>query len=162
MISLGGKLKGANIEVHDVQFFASNTVENTVDILKKIWYGEQNSLHMDSYKHIQIADGHTVSLSKNKPDQDKKLFFVYLGKYETDNTQELHYIDLIVAETEKEAKSRALRPDRVPAGTHVDTVIDIEKYLHSVDDKQYFIVLHESSEEYDVVPDWKGFKKLNV
>jgi len=161
MISLGGKVKGANIEVHDVQFLASDTVENTVNVLKKLWYGEQNSLHMDSYKNIRITDGHSVSLSKNKPDQDKRLFFVYLGKYETENTQELHYIDLIVADNEKEAKSRALRPDRVPAGTHVDMVIDVEKHLHSTDDEPYYIILDESSEEYDVVPDWKGFKKLN-
>lgn len=168
LISLGGKVEGANIEVHDVQFIAANDIDNSIETLKKIWYGEPQSLHMDSYKHISSVNGYSVKLSKAKPDQSLKLYFVYLGKYDEDNTQELHYVDLVVAQNEKEAKTKALRPDREPFGTHVDAVVDVEANLHASDGETYYLTLDVFEERQeasfnqvsDVKPDWKGFKKL--
>lgn len=168
MISLGGKVEPANIEVHDVQFIAANDIDNSIETLKKIWYGEPQSLHMDSHKHISSTNGYSVKLSKSKSDQNLKLYFIYLGKYDESNTQELHYVDLVVARNEKDAKTKALRPDRQPSGTHVDAVVDVEAKLHAADGETYYLILdaleagHEASLNLvsDVKPDWKGFKKL--
>lgn len=35
MISLGGKVRGANIEVHDVQFAVEDHIDNIIDLVKE-------------------------------------------------------------------------------------------------------------------------------
>ena len=65
MITIGGKAKGANIEVHDVQFIIANNIKETYKILKENLYGIDLKLHLDAYKHIDGADGFTVEIDEN-------------------------------------------------------------------------------------------------
>jgi hypothetical protein len=162
MISLGGKVKGCNIEVHDVQFVIANHIEETVGLLKSCWYGLDEKLHMDSYKVIDGADGFAVRLTKEKPDCSKKLFFVQFGGYKKDSTQELHDIGLLIGESEQQVKERASIEKKVAdIENHVDSIICVEKVVLSTEGEKFFIELSESHEDYDLHPDWFGYRRLD-
>jgi len=163
MISLGGKVKGCNIEVHDVQFVVANHVDETIDIIKNNWYGLPFKLHMDSYKMISGADGYEIRISQKQSDNKQKLFFVQFGGYKKDLTQELHDVGLYVGESEQEVKTRALTEAKVAdIENHVDSIICVETCMLSTDGMQYFIELVESHDKYDIEPDWFGYRRLDV
>ena len=61
MIGLGGSIKGANVEVHAMQFVIADKLENCYDDLRKRWYGE--SLHIDSYTELEFIDGYQIDLT---------------------------------------------------------------------------------------------------
>jgi hypothetical protein len=162
MISLGGKVKGCNLEVHDVQFVAANHVDESVELLKNNWYGLADKLHMDSYKVINGADGYAVRLTQEKPESNKHLFFVHLGGYKKDSTQELHDVGLFIGETLQEVKERALKEMRVAdIENHVDSIVCVETCMLSSDGEPYFVELSESHEVYDRAPDWFGYRRLD-
>ncbi len=162
MISLGGKVNGCNLEVHDVQFVAAKHIDDTLKVLRSGWYGREEKLHMDSYKQISGADGYTLRLTKEKPDSRKQLFFVHLGGYQKDSSQELHEVGLLVGDTLQEVKERAPKEIQADAiQNHVDNIISVEACLHSTDGEQYYIELSESPEEFDFAPDWFGYRRLD-
>lgn len=163
MISLGGKVKGCNLEVHDVQFVAAEHIDETVEVLKSSWYGQAEKLHMDSYKQITGADGYRVSLTKEKPENGKQLYFVHLGGYRRDSSQELHEIGLFVGETLQEVKNKA--PEKVQAAeieNHVDNIVNVETCLISTDGEKYYIELTDSQEVFNHAPDWFGYRRLDI
>ncbi len=163
MISLGGKVKGGNLEVHDVQFVAAEHIDETVDILKRGWYGMAEKLHMDSYKQIRGADGYSIRLTKEKPENGKQLYFVHLGGYRKESSQELHEVGLFAGESLQEVKSRA--PEEVQAAeieNHVDHIINVETCLISTDGEKYYIELTETKEVFDHAPDWFGYRRLDI
>lgn len=162
MISLGGKVKGCNIEVHDVQFVVANHIDDTIELLKSNWYGREDKLHMDSYKVLVGADGFSIRLTKEKPNRSKQLFFVHLGGYKKSLTQEIHNITILVGESEQEVKERALKVTEVAdIQNHVDSIIRVESYMLSTDGERYFIDLSESYEDFDQAPDWFGYRRLD-
>lgn len=172
MISLGGKVNGCNLEVHDVVFVAANHIDETVALLKSNWYGMPEKLHMDSHKVIGGADGYEVKLINRKPEREsenkktesnKKLYFVHMGGYLNNNTQELHTAGLLVGESEKEVKERAGK--EIIAGeiqNHVDHLVNVESCLLSVDGEKYYIELTDSSMDFDRSPDWFGYRRLDI
>jgi hypothetical protein len=163
MVSLGGKVKGCNVEVHDVQFVAANHIDETVEVLKKVWYGAPEKLHMDSYKVITGAEGYTVRLTKEKPDSNKQLYFVHLGGYKNDSTQELHDISLLIGESEQKTKERALvELQAADIENHVDSIVNVENCMLSTDGETYFIELCESYNHFDTRPDWFGYRRLDL
>lgn len=163
MISLGGKVKGCNLEVHDVQFVAANQIDETVEILKEKWYGDPEKLHMDSYKLIHGVEGHTVLLTQQKPDSGKQLYFVHLGGYKKASTQELHEVSLLIGDSEQEVKEKALREFHMAdIENHVDSIILVEACIHSTDGKTYYVEISESSECFDQGPDWFGYRRLDI
>ena len=162
MISLGGKAKGCNIEVHDVQFVAAGHIDETVEPLKKRWYGLGEKLHMDSYKEIKGADGYSVRLTKEKPEGLKHLYFVHFGGYKADSTQELHDIWLYVGDSEKEIKERAQLECQVSdIENHVDSLIPVDQAIISATGEAYYIELCECKEDFLLVPDWFGYRRLD-
>lgn len=163
MISLGGKVKGGNIEVHDVQFVAAKHIDDTVELLKSSWYGMAEKLHMDSYKVIRGADGCKLRLTKDKPNSNKKLFFVHLGGYKAYSTQELHEIGLFIGDSESEVKVRALKESTVAdLENHVDHIVNVESCMMSSDGETYYIELSESLQGFDRAPDWFGYRRLDT
>ena len=50
MVVLGGRLKKANIELHDVGWVVGSKIEDTYDTLRKDWFGFKKGLHIDRYK----------------------------------------------------------------------------------------------------------------
>ncbi len=162
MISLGGKVKGCNIEVHDVQFVAADHIDETIETLKKHWYGQSEKLHMDSYMQIKGADGYNVSLTREMTDCNKQLYFVHFGGYRTDTTQELHDIRLYVGVNDMEVKERALDDYQVAdIQNHVDSLVLVEPVILSASGDKYYIELSESKEIYHCVPDWFGYRRLD-
>jgi hypothetical protein len=163
MISLGGKVSGANIEVHDVQFAAAEQIDDTIELVKANWYGLEEKLHMDSYKHIKGADGYEINLTKEKSCGIQKLFFAHLGGYCKETTQEIHKVTLIVAKTAKEAKQRASQDTAIfEEEGHVDRLVDVEECLLQKEGETYYIELKESKEDFQLNPDWYGYKRLDL
>ena len=69
LVVLGGRVKKANIELHDVRWVVGSKIEDTYATLRKDWFGSSKGLHIDSYKKIQYIDGHKINLinvEKNK------------------------------------------------------------------------------------------------
>lgn len=163
MISLGGKVKGCNIEVHDVQFVTANHINETVDLLKSTWYGLGHKLHMDSYKAITGADGYKVQLTKEKSNSKKQLFFVQFGGYKKTCTQELHDIGLFVGESEEIVEEKALKLIQIAdIDNHVDSILPVETVFRSCNGETYYLELVESDEDFDQSPDWFGYRRLDI
>ncbi len=162
MISLGGKVNGCNLEVHDILFVAANHIDETIGLLKNQWYGLEEKLHMDSYKIIDGADGYRLRLTKEKPDSKKKLYLVHLGGFNVDSTQELHQIGLFTGESEQEVKVKALKEIEVgELQNHVDHMVNVETCIMNPEGETYYIELTESSQEYNLAPDWFGYRRLD-
>jgi hypothetical protein len=162
MISLGGKVKGCNIEAHDVQFVAAQHIDETIEVLKSSWYGQAEKLHMDSYKVIHGADGYSVNLTKQKPASDKQLYFVHFGGYRENSTQEQHEIGFFVGNSDTEVKERANKEYQVAdIQNHVDSLVAVERVILSTDQETYYIELKKSMEEFDCAPDWFGYRRLD-
>ena len=51
-IYIGGAMKGANIEVHDIRFIAAPSILDTHDDLRRQWWGKPGSLHIDCWAEI--------------------------------------------------------------------------------------------------------------
>ena len=59
---LGGRAEKANIELHDVRWVVGSKIEDTLDTLRKDWFGSSKGLHIDTYKKIQYIDGYKINL----------------------------------------------------------------------------------------------------
>lgn len=163
MVSLGGKAKGCNIEVHDVQFVVAEHIDDTVGVLRDNWYGLPLKLHMDSHKLIKGTEGYSIRLSLEKPENKKRLFFVHFGGYIKVSTQEVHDVGLFVGESDQEVKERVNRDNAVAdIENHVDSFVEVEARLLSADGKTYYIDLVKSDEETNMEPDWFGYRRIDV
>ena len=68
--------EGCNIELHDVQFAVTDTIENAYFELLDKWFGKKEKMHIDSYIILDVVDGYEVNLSKETADQKEKLYFI--------------------------------------------------------------------------------------
>lgn len=163
MITLGGKAKGAKIEVHDVQFIIAKDIEETFTVLKENWYGIDLKLHLDAYKNVKGADGFSIEVTKEEQDTDLNLYFVNVGAYDESMLNEIHYYKLIVAKNINEAKKRAVLdiPD-ILIEVHVDNISKVGK--SDLLNKLYpgNITLKPSQEKFDLKPDWFGYKRIDI
>jgi len=159
VIGLGGRVEQANIEVHDVQVVVAEAMEDTYDVLMKNWYGD--TLHLDEYKVLEGADGYRFELSDQPQETTLKLFFVNMGGYDTNHFGELHRFSFYVTETENEAKAKShekLLPNTFQK--HVDNIHEVKNNLKFADGNECFIHFIPSVENFDMKPDWSGYKKL--
>lgn len=168
MVGLGGKAENANIEVHDIQFVIGQSIEDTLGTLKSNWYGIGKKLHMDSYKTIIGADGYQVIIIENTTTEVIKegavsLFLVNVGGYDSKSFLENHRIGLFIGETPNEARAKAkklLFEDYIQP--HIDNVVNVNDVLSVSYGKQYSIRLHKTDEEYDLSPEWFGYRRLDI
>ncbi|MBZ5763073.1 DUF1543 domain-containing protein [Rhizobium sp. VS19-DR104.2] len=129
MFYIGGDCGNSNIELHDVRFSIGETAEDCRDDLRKQWWGEPKSLHLDCWGEVQQADGYDVTLT-TKPlasEPETKLFFVNLGGYDPSEFGELHRNILLVAPDAKAATKKALQQIRNWKLPHKDNVFEVEK-----------------------------------
>ncbi|MGD9592067.1 MAG: DUF1543 domain-containing protein [Candidatus Berkiella sp.] len=97
-VLLGGRARGCHIELHDVVFIVSPSLEEAYPRLVHKWFGTTKRLHIDSSVELSIVDGHEITLSKEKPENaDNSLFFVNFGGYKPGYFGELHDIGFYVA-----------------------------------------------------------------
>jgi hypothetical protein len=140
---LGGRALGCNTELHDTVFVTGHSLEETYPSLIKKWFGITKRLHIDSSIELQYVDGHEIVMNKEKPSEDKKLFFVNFGAYQPDYFGEVHQVGFYVDTSKSAVLVRAksdlcvslLEPhcdDSLP----VDDIIAIDQvdqhYIHLV------------------------------
>ncbi|CAH9063021.1 hypothetical protein PSECIP111854_03141 [Pseudoalteromonas sp. CIP111854] len=162
MVYLGGRVSGCHIEMHDVRFVIGKQIEDCYQKLKAQWVGDRAAVHMDSYVEIKHADGYEVSLVKEKPAHNHKLFFVNLGAYVPERLAEQHDFALFVAKDAYEAKEKA-KYSLLNGMTHLhkDNLHDVDDcFAIDLLDEQYFIALKPSGKSQPLTPDWFGYHIL--
>ena len=126
-VYIGGALKEANIELHDMRFIAAERIEDTYDKLRKQWWGIPKSLHIDCWCELTQADGYSIALKPAPSADGVKLYYVNLGGYDTSVFSEMHRNMFVVAETEAKAKIRALKTVRHWDAFHKDDMYEAEQ-----------------------------------
>ena len=68
MFYIGGDCGNSNIELHDIRFSVGNRAEDCYDDLRRQWWGDPESLHLDCWGPVEQVDGFDVSLTTTPPD----------------------------------------------------------------------------------------------
>lgn len=130
VIYIGGGHKNALIELHDMRLIAAERIEDTYEVLRRSWWGEAKTLHLDAWGVLEYADGYKIILKDRPPINNfKKLYFVNLGGYDSKQFTELHRNIFVVAEDEKAAKARALKTVQAWQVPHRDYLFEAEKII---------------------------------
>lgn len=130
---LGGKAKGANIEVHDVVFLISVDLDKDKQKIKDLWFGDKSSVHIDAIARIDGAGGYKVVVLED-PEQpqthEDKLYFINFGASGNGTFDEKHEADFFVAnsrqEAIKQAKEKLFKGEK---DVHLDNFLDIDNCL---------------------------------
>jgi hypothetical protein len=151
MFYVGGDCGNSNVELHDVRFSIGQTPEDCFEDLRRQWWGEPKSLHLDCWGAVEQADGYDVELSTAQPaDSQDKLFFVNLGGYDPSEFSELHRNVLLVASDNETAKQKAKAQISHWQKPHKDRLFEIEKTLDLTNLMQrygYHLVLRPAASE---------------
>ncbi|WP_241972357.1 DUF1543 domain-containing protein [Aliidiomarina soli] len=165
MVYLGGSAPGANIELHDIRFVIATTIEQSYPELKRQWFGDKKSVHMDSYLHVHHVDGYRVELSEQPVAQSRRLYFVNFGGYFPGQMAEFHDFTLVVAGSPVEAKALA-KAKVINAGLagaeqlHKDDLLAVDDCLTLDLIDGYYIDLQHDGESQPLEPDWMGYQPL--
>lgn len=150
MVFVGGHIADSTIEVHDVMFIVSDTFENTFKEVKRRWYGNPDSLHIDSYKVLENIDGYKLVIGARN---DMKLYMVNYGGINPDEMSEIHVNTFFVTDGDpKEVAKKQMSQYKFM--DHIDTITDIEKYCGES------IGFLKGDYSYVAKPDWQGYIKL--
>jgi hypothetical protein len=109
MFYVGGNCGNSNVELHDVRFAIGQTPEDCFEDLRRQWWGEPKSLHLDCWGAVEQADGYDIELFRSPEGEQQKLFFVNLGGYDPSEFTELHRNVLIISPDEAAAKAKSSR-----------------------------------------------------
>lgn len=165
-VLLGGRAEGCNIELHDVVFIVADTLIDAYPRLVHKWFGHTKKLHIDSSVELKYVDGYEIILSKDKPTNNKKLFFVNFGGYEPQFFGEIHHVNFYVCEDKSEAVAKAkqslcvgLHLQHCDDNLSVDELVDDCFALSTVD--QYYIHLTPTTHacELEIISD---YRKLDI
>ncbi|WP_445681244.1 DUF1543 domain-containing protein [Radicibacter daui] len=142
MFYVGGSFLNSNVELHDVRFSVGETAEACHDDLRRQWWGNPSSLHLDCWGAVEQADGYDVTLAEKagaeeagaesagtKQDETPggpRLFFVNLGGYDPREFAELHRNVLLVAADEATAKRKAVELIKGWMLPHKDNLYEVE------------------------------------
>lgn len=130
MFYVGGDCGNSNTELHDVRFSVGERAEDCRDDLRRQWWGEPKSLHLDCWGEVEQADGYDISLTTvPSTDAFEKLFFVNMGGYDPLEFSELHKNVLLVAPDARAATRKALSQIRSWTLPHKDSVLEVEKAI---------------------------------
>lgn len=130
MFYVGGNCGTSNVELHDVRFCVGETPEDCYADLRRQWWGDPQSLHLDSWGAVEQADGHDISIAQGAaPEAGDKLFFVNLGGYDSREFGELHKNLLVVAADAQAAKAKALAQVNGWFQPHKDRIFEVEKAI---------------------------------
>jgi hypothetical protein len=140
-VTLGGKAKGCNIELHDVVFIVTDNIENSYSDLINKWFGTPSIVHIDAYVELTNVDGYEISPTASNVTNDMNLYFINMGGYKKDYFGEMHYFNFIVAKSLDEAKIRAkaLLQQSDITEPHIDNIIA----LNNIDN--YYIQVKKSN-----------------
>ena len=161
LVYLGGKAPKSNIELHDVQFVAGNTIEDTYEALRQQWFGTVKGLHLDSYVALKYADGFRFKLSPERPQGEQHLYFINFGGYDSEKLAELHEFALFVAPSADEAKRKAKKQLLVGSiDQHKDDLLDIDDCFVVDAVGEFYVHLNPDTGHQDLKPDWFGYNVI--
>ena len=170
LVVLGGRTATSHIELHDVRFVAGASIDDTLQELRRQWFGRREGLHLDSYMAVRAIDGWAVSLRREPAaPRPERLWFVNLGAYRPDSLAELHHFGLVVARSPQAAKAAAKR--QWLAGSQqqhkddlcaVDDCLAIEQ-LELLGGERWHVQLdpHPEGASQPQVPDWFGYRRID-
>ena len=182
LVVLGGKVKKANIELHDVRWVVGSKIEDTYDTLRKDWFGSPKGLHIDSYKKIEYLDGYKINLRNvenlkinknkfsNKSNTKKNLWFVNIGGYDPSSMQEKHEFGLVIATNKLEAKNIAKSKWLIGFNKkHKDDIASLETLIScehcepikKIDTWEVELSPDKNCIEDNNYPDWYGYQKID-
>ena len=183
LVVLGGKLKKANIELHDVRWVVGSKIEDTYDTLRQDWFGSPKGLHIDSYKKIQYLDGYKINLRNvenlkvnnnkfsNRSNTKKNLWFVNIGGYDPSSMQEKHEFGLVIATNKSEAKNIAkskwligCKKKHKDDIAYLETVISCDdcELIKKINNWEIEITPDKNFIEENNYPDWYGYQRIDV
>lgn len=162
MFYIGGDCANSIIELHDVRFAIGQTHQDCYDQLRSQWWGTPESLHIDSYTHVDQVDGYNLTLVRQKPaGQKQKLFFLNLGGYDNQSMEEINKNILMVAESQAAAIKRALSDLRHWRLPHKDSLLEVEKTLavsQMVEQMGFYLQLTQSDQTHTLKHNLKYIK----
>ena len=179
---LGGRVKKANIELHDVRWVVGAKIEDTYETLRKDWFGSLKGLHIDSYKKIKYLDGYKINLrnvenfqisnnkSSYKTKTKKNLWFVNVGGYDPSSMQEKHEFGLVIAKNKLEAKNIAKSKWLIGyKKKHKDDIASLEtliscndcELIKKIDNWEIELTPNKNFMEENNYPDWYGYQKID-
>jgi hypothetical protein len=129
MFYIGGNCGNSNIELHDIRFSIGETPEACHDDLRRQWWGEPTSLHLDCWGSVEQADGFDVTLRATQPPPagPDRLYFLNLGGYDPSRFEELHKNILVVGPDSRSATAKALAGVDNWSSPHRDRVFEVDK-----------------------------------
>jgi hypothetical protein len=152
-VYLGGKCKGAQIEVHDIAFVTGPEIKSTFRKLQASWFGIKSSVHVDSWIEVSQVDGYKVSLTKTAVAKSKapRLYFMNIGFSVPALFGEGHNFHFMVCNSRQEAKARAkkLFSEKV-SSSHVDNLIDIDDLRQIAEVDGMHVTLKKTKVESDL------------
>jgi len=158
LVYLGGRAPKANIELHDAQFVAGDSIEDTFEQLRQRWFGTAKGLHLDAYLEVNFVDGFRVELRRDPSAQAEKLYFVNLGGYDPASVAELHQFGLFVASTVTDAKDKEKKALLTRSlQQHKDDLFDVDDCIPVGEVAEHFVHLVPDSRSQPFVPDWFGY-----
>jgi hypothetical protein len=126
---VGGSTATSNTEVHDMRFAIGEQMEDCYESLRRQWWGTPESLHVDCWRELTSADGHQVTLRRERSPDTNLLFFVNLGGYDPGLFTELHRDVFVVAKDKDTAKKRAVAMVRGWLRPHRDKLFEVEHII---------------------------------
>lgn len=129
MFYIGGDCGSSNIELHDVRFSVGEKAEDCYDDLRRQWWGDPKSLHLDCWGAVEQADGFDITLTREPSNDAHKLFFLNMGGYDPGQFEELHKNVLLVGKTPHEVMMRALKELKIWKSPHRDAILEVEKTI---------------------------------
>ncbi|MFM7851537.1 MAG: DUF1543 domain-containing protein [Flammeovirgaceae bacterium] len=144
---LGGSAVGAKIEVHDVIFVVSDSLENCYPKIVAKWFGDKQKVHIDAYMILDSIEGFDIQLETKKPiDQDLNLYFVNIGGYLPNSFFEMHNFGFVVAKDPVEAKSLAKQKYSKDLTTpHKDNLEIVDNLIQINQTDGFFVSLKPNS-----------------
>jgi hypothetical protein len=128
---VGGTVKGANTELHDVRFATGASVEACLPEIRAQWWGTPGSLHLDAWGRLDWADGYGLRVSDIPQEPgEPALWFVNMGGYVPGEFGEAHRNLFVIARDAAEAKARGLKLCRGWARqVHRDYAFDVDALI---------------------------------
>ena len=182
LVVLGGRADKANVELHDVRWVIGSKIEDTFKSLRRDWFGSPDGLHIDSYKKIKHVDGYKIKLKnfdnkkilKNKFVDEKKnnknLWFINLGGYDSRSMQEKHEFGLVVASTSTEAKNIAKskwltgckkKHNDDTSKLKIFCEVDDYQVIKKIDNWIIELIPDENHNEENNFPNWFGYMRID-
>ncbi|HRP09850.1 MAG TPA: DUF1543 domain-containing protein [Terricaulis sp.] len=127
-VLVGGAHPRASIELHDVQFVAGRSIEETYPLLRQRWWGTPGSLHIDAYAELETVDGFDIIPTAAAARGDVALYFVNTGGYTPGLFNEFHAFSFHVGR-DKPAIWAAARARAAFESKHKDNFDQIDDVL---------------------------------